>query len=179
MKTPINRKSYKYILDDVVDLVKKACESDQRWKYHIYPVVKYGNMLADELGADKEIVELSCWLHDLTRIKGEVENHHITSSDEAEKILNDLGYDKDKTEKVKGCIRAHRGSVNMKKKNIEEEIVASADAMAHFEFAIILFYSAFGRKGLSLEDGTKWISEKIERSWNKISIPSALSLIHI
>jgi len=177
MEKSKNKKSYKYILSEVVGMVKSACERDERWKYHVFPVVRYGKLLASKLRADKEVVELSCWLHDLTRIRGDVKNHHITSSIEAEKILKALGYDDEKIYKVRGCIYAHRGSVKVVKKNIEEEIVACADSMAHFEFAIILFYSAFGRKKLSLEDGTEWISAKIERSWKKISIPMAKRVV--
>lgn len=167
---------YNSVLKQVILIVKKACESDDRWKYHIYPVVKYGKLLASKLKADKEIVELACWLHDLTRIKGDVKNHHMTSANEAGEILSGLDYNKEKIEKIQNCIRSHRGSVKIKKNSIEEEIVASADAIAHFSFAIILFYSAFGRKKLSLEDGTRWISDKIERSWNKISLPEAKKL---
>lgn len=177
MSKRIKKYNYAKILREVKDIVKGACTTEDRWKYHIYPVVKYGRLLSKKLGADKEVVELSCWLHDLTRIKGDIKNHHKTSASEATKILKEFNYDPKKLDKVARCIYAHRGSCNIKKTNIEEEIVACADAMSHFEFRIILFYSAFGKKGMSLEDGTTWINNKINRSWNKLTIPFAKNMM--
>ncbi|NTU66750.1 MAG: HD domain-containing protein [Candidatus Moranbacteria bacterium] len=172
-----NDYNYARILNEVKCVVKDACTTEDRWKYHIYPVVEYGKMLAKKLGADIEIVELACWLHDLTRVRGDVKNHHKTSSYEATIILKKLKYSPEKIKKVSRCIYAHRGSCNIKKTSIEEEIVACADAMSHFEFRIILFYSAFGKKEMSLEDGAKWIDDKIERSWKKLTIPFARKMV--
>jgi len=173
------KKDYDYskILREVEGVVKQTCKTEDRWRYHIYPVVEYGKMLARKLGADIEIVELACWLHDLTRIKGDVKNHHKTSATEAVEILKKLKYNPKKINMVARCIYAHRGSCNIKKTNIEEEIVACADAMSHFEFRIILFYSAFGRKQMSLEEGTKWINDKVDRSWKKLTIPFAREIV--
>lgn len=169
--------NYQQVLREVIGMVKDACKTEDRWRYHIFPVVEYGKLLSKKFNADKEIVELACWLHDFTRITGDVENHHVTSAIAAKKILEGLNFDEEKTKMIADCVYAHRGSVNVHKKNIEEKIVACADAMSHFEFRIILFYSAFGRKNMSLENGVRWIDDKIERSWKKISIPFARELV--
>lgn len=171
------KNNYLNILKEVKKIVKKTCATEDRWRYHIYPVVEYGKLLAKKFNADEEIIELSCWLHDLTRIMGDVSNHHVTSSIKATGILRKLGYDEAKIKRVADCIYKHRGSSNFKKSSKEEEIVACADAMSHFEFRIILFYSAFGKKRMSLEDGTRWISNKIDRSWNKLTIPFAKGIM--
>ncbi len=67
--------------EKIKEIVRKECENDDwSWDYHMLSVVKYANLLAERLGADKEIVEISAWLHDITRIKGYPENHHITGA---------------------------------------------------------------------------------------------------
>ena len=43
--------------EKIKDIVRKECGEDD-YKYHVAIVVKYANILADKLGADKEIVEL-------------------------------------------------------------------------------------------------------------------------
>ena len=66
------------MIEKIKNIVKKECEKDNwSWDYHMVSVVKYAHQLAEKLGADKEIVEISAWLHDITRLKGDPENHHI------------------------------------------------------------------------------------------------------
>ncbi|MHA1721275.1 MAG: HD domain-containing protein [Promethearchaeota archaeon] len=139
-------------------------------------VVKYANKLAEKLGADKEIVEVSAWLHDITRLKGDPENHHISGPIEAEKILKQLNYPQDKIEKVKHCIHAHRGSQSIKRETIEAECVASADAMAHFDNVPALICVAFVKKQMTIEEGKNWVRNKLERSWKKL-IPEAKEIV--
>jgi len=47
------------------------------WKTHILSVVDTGNKLAEKYDADSEVVELSCWLHDITKMKGGEKEHNI------------------------------------------------------------------------------------------------------
>lgn len=177
MKQYYSSFAYDDILSAVVSYVKEKCQFEERWKYHLYPVVIYAKKLSEIYNADKEVVELAAWLHDIKRIMGDVENHHITGAELSEDLLKNLGFPKVKIEKVKNCIIKHRGSVYYDNKNIEEKIVACADAMSHFDFRIILFFSAFGRKSMSLEEGTKWIRAKIERSWKKVCLPEAVRMV--
>jgi len=165
------------MIEKIKEVVKKECEKDNwSWDYHMVSVVKYANQLAEKLGADKEIVEVSAWLHDITRLKGDPENHHISGPIEAEKILKQLNYPQDKIEKVKHCIHAHRGSQSIKRETIEAECVASADAMAHFDNVPALIYVAFVKKQMSIEEGKDWVRNKLERSWKKL-IPEAKEIV--
>ena len=165
------------MIEKIKEIVKKECEKDKwDWDYHLVSVVKYANQLAEKLGADKEIVEISAWLHDITRLKGDVENHHISGAIEAEKILKQLKYPLGKIERVKHCIYAHRGSQNIKRETIEAECVASADAMSHFDNVPALLYLAFVKKQMSIEEGKNWLRNKLERSWNKL-IPEAKKIV--
>jgi uncharacterized protein len=161
------------IIKKVIKYVKSNCDMKERWKYHLYPMSKYAMLLADKYKADKEVVILASWLHDITRTKGGVENHHITGAREAEKILKREGYARDKINQIKSCIYSHRGSIRIKRKTIEAEIVANADALSHFEFGIIFFYNAYGDNKMTIDKGAEKIIKKLKRSWNKISLPIA------
>jgi putative nucleotidyltransferase with HDIG domain len=167
------------LIDKVRDIVKEKLQGNS-WDFenHIMPVVRYAKILAKKLGADEEIVELSAWLHDVTRqgSESDIESHHITGPVEAEKILKGLSYPQDRIEKIKHCIHAHRGSQSIKRETIEAEIVASADAMAHFSDIGVLFYVAFMMKRLDLPGAKEWVRGKLERSWKKL-MPEAREIV--
>ena len=65
--------SWKVIINKVKKLVKKACFAKTNffgpssWD-HIEEVVYFSKQLADKLNADKEICEISAWLHDYASV---------------------------------------------------------------------------------------------------------------
>lgn len=77
----------------------------------------------------------------------------------------------DRKERVKECVLRHRGSKDLPRNRLEEQCVADADVMAHFDCIPSLFHLAFGKneKGLSLEEGTEFVRKKLERDYNKLS----------
>jgi len=157
--------------------VEEKCKSENNifgygiWTHHILSVVKYSKMLSEKIGADVEVVEIAALLHDYAGIKDKElhKEHHLHSAAEAEKILKDLKYSQDKIEQVKESIISHRGSVKIEKTSKEAICVADADGMAHIDNIPSLLYFAYFNHQMSIDDGAKWVSEKIERSWNKLS----------
>jgi len=174
--------SYKGIVKKVRETVERECKKPANifgysfWTYHITSVVKYAEVLAKRFDANKEIVELAALLHDIGVIKGDKVNHHISGTGEAEKILKKFNYPQEKIEKIKHCIFAHRASKSIKRKTIESECIASADAMSHFDEIPQLFESALIRFKMNPEEGKKWILEKLKRDWKKL-IPEAKKLV--
>lgn len=174
--------TYKEILGKVKKIVEEECKKDSNiygydaWNHHILRVVKFSKILAKKIGADKEIVELSAFLHDIGGIKGDPQNHHISGAKEAEKILAKLHYPEEKIKKIKHCIYAHRASKNIKRRTIEAKCLASADAISHFEDLPSLFYLVYKRNKFSIEDGVNRLLSKLERDWKKL-IPEAKEMI--
>lgn len=164
--------SYKQIIIDINNELIEICDKG-RMEYHIIPVVKNAKKLAEDLNADIEVVEIASYLHDVTRILGDVKNHHITGAEYAEKFLNKYNYPNEKIIQIKNCIRNHRGSVKDKRDTLEEKIVATADAMAHIQYPLPLFYTWYGKRKCDMEEGRKEIKEKIQRSWDKIEFEKA------
>jgi len=174
--------SHKEVVKKVEKIVEKACKKESNiygydaWEHHILPVVKYSKMLAKKLGADEEVVELAALLHDYGAVNGDPDEHHISGTKEAEKILKKFNYPKEKIEKIKHCIYAHRGSQPIKRETIEAEIIASADAMAHYEDVPSLFYLVFAKHKLDIEEGVESLKDKLARDWKKL-MPQAREMI--
>ena len=117
--------------------------------YHIIAVVKNGEILAEQYGADKEIVMIAAWLHDIASITDYslYELHHIHGAEMAHRILKEYGYDDKRISLVQKCIRNHRGSISSEKITLEELCVADADAISHFDSVPSLLYLAYVQKG--------------------------------
>ena len=165
------------IIKDLTILVENACKSNNNifgygiWSNHIKPMLSLGQKLAEEYEADKEIVVISILLRDLAGIenKEHAKEHHIIGAQRAEEILQHYNYPKDKLDKIKKCILNHRSSVNNYKNTVEEKCVADADAIIHLFEIGSLFYAAYKEMGKNLEDGQRWIKEKLEKDYKKLS----------
>lgn len=142
--------------------------------YHIEAVVRNSALLADRYRADKEIVMIAAWLHDIASVTDYslYEEHHLHGTVIAGELLTALQYDKTKIQAVQNCIRNHRGSVYAEKQSIEEICVADADAISHFDSVPSLLYLAYVERHMSIEDGIQFIRGKLERSFEKLSEPS-------
>ena len=166
------------MLKNIEKDIFELCDSTQYgWKTHIKSVVKYSKILAKQLNADEEICELSALLHDIIKIKyNKGEMHHIYGSEEAEKILKKYDYPGEKIQKIKHCILTHSSDENYSPQSIEAKIVASADALSHFDIFLELVHYIFSAKKESIEQCRKLLLEKYNRTWKKISIPEAREL---
>jgi len=133
---------------------------------------KYSKLLAKKLDADEEVCEIAAWLHDIRKLKGVREKHHVFGADEAEEILKGSGYPSDKISMVKECILTHSSDENYPPKTLEAKIVASADALSHFDNFLALAHSSFKIKGLSISEGKESIIQKYKTCWAKL-IPEA------
>ena len=169
---------YSIFVEKIRNIVEEACRKDTNifgyeiWSYHIVDVVKHSQMLAERLGADTQVVELAALLHDYAGIKDSSlqEAHHIYGAEEAERILKSFNYPADKIEKVKQCILLHRGSIKAERLTPESVCIASADAMAHITQIPSLLHLVYFKRGMAVDDGVKWVKDKIERSWNKLCL---------
>ncbi|MDE5539025.1 MAG: HD domain-containing protein [Bacilli bacterium] len=166
------------ITDEIKLELIKRCDSyyEQEgydfWNDHIKYVVKNALDLAHEYNADEEIVELGALLHDIAQVTkfGPSEAHHIYGAKIAEELLSDLGYPMDRIKRVQACILNHRGSIDRPRESIEEECVADADVMAHFDCIPSLFSLVYKTKKMSIEDGKSYVKSKLERDYNKLSL---------
>lgn len=115
--------------------------------------------------------EITIKIHDISKPSnyGTDEEHHIYGAEIAEDLLTKLNYPKDKIEKVKNCVLNHRGSKDRPRNTVEEQCVADADIIAHFDCIPDLFSLVFREKDLSVSEGTEFVKKKLERDYNKLS----------
>ncbi len=78
---------------------------------HTKNVVKIALALAEKEGADKEVVEIAAWLHDIGKSDKNSTpiNHHSLGVKIAEDLLNKLQADTQKTKEICHIIEAHMG----------------------------------------------------------------------
>lgn len=172
---------------DIVEEVRKFVELESKkptskygyepYQFHFIPVVKYAQELADEYGADKEIVTIAAWMHDIGGIIDGRKDHHITGAKIAEQKLQELGYPEDKIEKVKNCIFNHRGSINNPRESLEEKIVAEADVLSHFENIGGLFKAAYEFENLNQMEAQESVKRKWQNSYNKLHFEKSKEII--
>ena len=174
------RKGREIMRNDIIDYLQKEVYSRCKQPtnkfgmgcyYHIEAVAKNAEILAGKYGADKEVVIIAAWLHDIASITDYAmyEEHHKYGADIAKEILNELNYDKEKIALVQKCILNHRGSVKLERNSIEELCVADADAISHFDSVPSLLYLAYVEKGMDIEHGASFVRDKLERSYSKLS----------
>lgn len=165
------------VVREIERIVEEACAKDTNifgygiWTHHIKQVAKTGRRIAAQFQADPESVEIAALLHDYAGVKDGAlaSEHHIHGPVEAERVLSELGYPKEKIAAVKHCIATHRASVPSEKRSAEAECLANADAMVHLEQVPSLLNYAFVQRGMGIDEGTAWVKNKLKRTWKKLS----------
>ncbi|MFQ5674856.1 MAG: HD domain-containing protein [bacterium] len=164
-------------ITEIESIVEKACAAETNvfgygiWTHHIKKVVATAKQIAPEFDAEPEIVEIAALLHDYASIKDEslYAEHHIHGPLEAERLLTELNYPPEKIEAVKHCIAGHRASVSVERQTPEAECLANADAMVHIENVPSLLHYVYVTRGMAIDEGALWVTNKLKRSWKKLS----------
>ena len=171
------------IIDKVKKFVEEECKKPtskygyEPFEFHFVPVVNYAKELADELGGDKEVIEIAVWLHDIGSIMDGRGNHHETGAKIAEGKLAELNYPPEKIKLVKKCILNHRGSQNNHRESIEEQIIAETDVLSAFENIGGLFKAAFIFEGLNQKEAQKSVRQKLENKWGQLHFEESRVII--
>lgn len=156
-------------------LIKKQIKDEclnskfiESWFYeaHLLGVEKFAKHLLIKLPkANREIVLLGVWLHDLQRIRGIKGSHAKAGASEAEKVMKEFNYDNKTIQHVKEIVLSHCCDTKLKPKTTEGKILASADAMSHYVNDFYLIIATTGQR--NLKEFKKWALEKLDRDYNK------------
>lgn len=165
------------IINEIYTEVKNICMQPTNaygigaWDHHIEFVYKIATKNCDLYGANYDVVALSALLHDVASVtnKDFTEEHHIIGTQIAEKILEKYELDPVMLGQIKNCILNHRGSIIKEKTSPEEICIADSDAMAHFYSVPSLLKMVYVEKGMPIDDGSEFVLNKLERSFNKLS----------
>ncbi|MEK7447672.1 MAG: HD domain-containing protein [Patescibacteria group bacterium] len=171
------------IVQEVRDFVEEECKKPtslygyEPFPFHFVPMVRYAEELAKELEANKEVISIAAWLHDVGSIVDGRENHHLSGAKIAEEKLKELNYPPEKIALVKKCILNHRGSQSNNRESLEEKIIAEADVMSNFDNISGIFKAAFTYEHMEQGEAAKAVRKKLQNKWNQLHFENSKKII--
>ena len=140
------------------------------YREHVQYVYKYAVMLSKDAAVDKEIVELSALLHDVSMTDPSLDRskHNEYGSAMAEQLLREQHYPEEKLQLVVKCILNHSSKRAQYRTTPEEELLACADDLAHFDAYKSLYFLAHKVMGLDDEQSLKFIQDKLTKDYAEI-----------
>jgi len=141
------------------------------YREHIQYVYKYVVLLSKDKNVDKEVLELSALLHDIsmTDITLDRSRHNEFGADVAEQLLRENDYPEDKIQLVKKCILNHSKRRSEYRTTEEEQILVDADGLSHFDAIKKLYSLPSMVMGLNEEDSVRFVQDKLTGDYNELS----------
>lgn len=162
------------ITGDICKLIKLECNKTQNvfgsafFDRHILIVKEYACTLAELLGADRETVEISAYLHDISAVRdiSTISRHSDLSAEIAESILIEKSYDPYNIEIIKQVIKSHSKPIKIGEGMLEEVCISNADAVSQIVNPSYWLYFAFSIRKLGYAEGVSWYKNRIEENYN-------------
>lgn len=141
------------------------------YREHIQYVYKYVVLLSKDKNVDKEVLELSALLHDIsmTDMTLDRSRHNEFGADIAEQLLRESNYPEDKVQLVKKCILNHSKRRSEYRTTEEEQILVDADGLSHFDAIEKLYSLPRMVMGLNEEDSVRFVQDKLTGDYNELS----------
>lgn len=152
--------------------------SKRTWVFpqHLDIVVRFARDLAKKYQANEEICALAALLHDAglayKRTTASSMGHEERSKEYAEKYLPDYGYSHVIIQAVVQCIAATEKEYQPT--TLEQKIVRTADALAHF---LSIHYFAKVNFSAHWPSAIDFLEKKIQIDWQKICLPDEREMI--
>lgn len=182
-------KTFKKIVKEAQTEIRNlARKNDFEWFYklHQLEVIKYAHeLLKVYKQADKKIVLIACWLHDIAHysVKGEAEilrikkEHHLQGAKIAGEFLKKFRLSQTEVKQIKNCVLRHRNSKGCTPQTLEEKVVAVADSLSHFGSVFYFTYFKIHPQH-SLELMVNKDLKKMERDWRDLNLlPKSRKLV--
>ena len=141
------------------------------YREHIQYVYKYVVLLSKDKNVDKEVLELSALLHDIsmTDMTLDRSRHNEFGADIAGRLLRENDYPEDKVQLVKKCILNHSKKRSEYRTTEEERILVDADGLSHFDAISKLYSLPRMVMGLNEEDSIRFVQDKLTGDYNELS----------
>ena len=157
--------------DRFEEQTKRTKDEYNIYREHIQYVYKYVVLLSKYKNVDKEVLELSALLHDIsmTDMTLDRSRHNEFGADIAERLLRENDYPEDKVQLVKKCILNHSKSRSDYRTTEEERILVDADGLSHFDAIEKLYSLPSMVMGLSEEDSVYFVQDKLTADYDELS----------
>lgn len=172
------------IVEIARDRVRDACDRPENafgkafYQEHIQVMHDYALALADRTGADKEIVELAAYLHDVAAVLlfASLPRHPEEGAVWARRFLKEQAYPEDRIERVAKCILSHSAPVDPVQASLEEVCISNADAMSQIARPAYWLYYGFNVRKFGYEEGRVWWRDRVRSHWSALR-PEARALV--
>ena len=151
---------------------KENLFGDAFFEAHLQLVVQYADTLAIRHGADREIVMLAAWLHDLAAVRDRsaIPEHHRVGADMAQAFLASHGYPPDRIQQVMDCVVLHTKPLRESEGTMEACCLSNADAMAKIANPSYWLYYAFHINKREFHDGKSWYLQLMDAAWDAMMV---------
>lgn len=176
----------KIIRDVKAYILRHAKQNGWIWFYkmHQKEVVECAKKLLQIYKADKKIVIIACWLHDITKYQSKQEcldqfhkSHHEDGYKFTKEFLKKYPVSAEDIEAIAQCVLRHRNSSPYKALKMEEKIVAVADVMSHFVSIFYFTHFKFHPNDSIEEMNIKHLG-KLRRDYRDLQLlPKSLKLV--
>jgi len=164
------------IQEKVVSYVREACQAPGNalgpsfYDQHLLVVAGLADRLAGMLGADKEVVSLASYLHDISAVLDiqTLPEHHVVSAAIAGTFLEENRVEGPKIERVRQCILKHTAPLAPGAGSPEETSLSHADALSFILQPPYWFYFAFVVRKMTFRDGHDWFFQRVQSNWNAL-----------
>ncbi len=147
----IIQKSKEYFLS-------KALDDKVSVKDHVFEASMWAEKIFKKYPkANREVLLISVWLHDIGYFMGEKTiDHAVKSEGIADEFLGD-SIDEDLKKNILHCIRSHRNK-DVVPETLEAKLMATLDSASHLTGTLYIFLFNYGK-------GLDYIIDKIERDY--------------
>ncbi len=183
-----NKAFQKIITDIEAHIMKQAKQNGWMWFYEIHQkeVLNCAKKLLEEYEADKKVVTIACWFHDITKYQVKDKrkdldklhkSHHKDGYEFTKRFLKKYEINPEEIEVVAQCVLRHRNSPPYKAITMEERIVAVADVMSHFTSIFYFTHFKFYPDD-SIEEMNKKQTQKLQRDWRDLQLlPKSIKIV--
>lgn len=114
---------------------------------HVFKTEKWAKIIIRKYPeADREVVLLSVWLHDIGQVIGGEVDHSVNSENEARLFLPKIGVAPEKIGKITHCVRTHKCG-DIQPNTLESKILAVANSASHMtDFYYIIMASSLSKE---------------------------------
>lgn len=120
------------VFEEITDRSEEFFRLSHHDKSHVERVYNLALQIAKRENADLDVVKAAALLHDIARAmedEGKIEDHAAKGAQMARKLLEEVGFPKEKIGKVIRCIEAHRFKTHMEAESLEAKILQDADRL--------------------------------------------------
>ncbi len=164
-------------LNKVRQFIKQEFQSsdpyDYFWSGHVALVEKFAQQLLEKYPeANSEVVLLSVWFHDIGRAYDHHQDHESWGAKFAQDYLTKENFPQEVIDQVYHSCSTHKVQ-NNQPQTLEAKILATADALSHFDQGSYLrIWLAWGRQMDDYDKMRAKLKEKLERDFSeKIFFP--------